>query len=150
MTERIELFKKELLEALEGLPADRELSPGDIRVLADIASVYTAICELAEYEKPTAVTETAMEAHPHAAWADDIADELAGADAKYAEYRKSGDHQLLEMARDELRHAGIYINRAGMSSDHGLRERLPGYQARLDELERMIREPHGGETHPIL
>jgi len=143
MTERIELFRKELLEALRELPADRELVPGDIRVLADIASVYVAICGLAEHDKHVSKTETI-------AWHDDIADELNSAETKYAEYRKSGDHQMLEMARDELRHAGIYINRAGMSSDHGLRERLPGYQARLDELERMIREPHGGETHPIL
>jgi len=142
MTERIGLFKKELLDALEKLPAGRELSPADIRVLADISSVYTAVCGLAGHAAaPKAET---------AAWDDDIADELAGAEAKYAEYLKSGDHQLLEMARDELRHAGIYINRAGMSGDHGLRERLPGYQARLDELGRVIREPHGGETHPIL
>ena len=148
MTETLELFRKEFLEELGKLPA--ELTPQSIRVLADIASVYTALCELAEYEKPAIVAMHEAHRHPRAAWADDIADELAGADAKYAEYRKSGDHQLLEMARDELRHAGIYINRAGMSSDHGLRERLPGYQARLDELERMIREPHGAETHPIL
>jgi len=145
MTERIELFKKELLEALDGLPADRELVPGDIRVLADVASVYAALCGLAERDKRAATSKTET-----AAWHDDIADELASAEAKYAEYRKSGDHSLLEMARDELRHAGIYINRAGMSGDRGLRERLPGYQARLDELERTIREPHGGETHPIL
>ena len=147
MTEKMELFRKELLDALGDLPS--ELTPQSIRVLADIASVYTALCKLAEYEKPAVAAHEAHQ-HPRAAWADDIADELASAEAKYAEYRKSGDHSLLEMARDELRHAGIYISRAGMSNDHELRERLPGYQARLDELERMIREPHGGETHPIL
>ena len=146
MTEKIELFRKEFLEALEKLP-ERELVPGDIRVLADIASVHTALCGVAEH---ATVSTPEVHPHPHTTWNDDIADELASAEAKYAEYRKSGDHSLLEMARDELRHAGIYISRAGMSNDHELRERLPGYQARLDELERMIREPHGGETHPIL
>ncbi|MCL2600634.1 MAG: hypothetical protein FWD88_05585 [Treponema sp.] len=136
MTEKLKLFRKELCEAVERLPSDRELSPGDIRVLADVASVYTALCGLAE--------------HAPEAPADDIADELAGAEAKYAEYRRSGDHAMLEMARDELRHAAIYIDRAGVSNDNELRERLPGYRARLAEMERMIKGPQGKETHPIL
>jgi len=37
-----------------------------------------------------------------------------------------------------------------MSGDRDLLERLPGYKARLDDLEQVIGEPHGGETHPIL
>ena len=141
MTEKTELFKKEFFEALEKLP-ERELVPGDIRVLADIASVYAALCGLGDGHASGTGT--------YGPRADDIADELAGAEAKYAEYRKSGDHSLLEMARDELRHVGIYIGRAEASGDQALYERLPGYRARLDELERMIREPHGAETYPIL
>jgi len=147
MTETIGLFRKELLEAVEKLPKDRELAPSDIRVFADISSGYTALL-IEDFLSRLPVLHGQSETL--VARTDDIADELNSAETKYAEYRKSGDHQLLEMARDELRHAGIYINRAGMSSDHGLRERLPGYQARLDEMERMIREPHGGEMHPIL
>ena len=133
MKEKMELFKRELLEALEKLPQDRELLPSDIRVLADIASIYVALCELAEYEHD----ETHHAPQARTMPKDEIVDELDSAEAKYAEYRKSGEHPLLEMARDELRHAAFYLGRARMSPDVELRERLPAYQARLDELERM-------------
>jgi len=141
MTDKIGLFKKELLDALDNLPEGRELSPGDIRVLADIASVYAALREMEEDGR-----HHEEHAERRAARKDDIADELASAEAKYAEYRKTGDHSLLEMARDELRHANMYINRAAASSDHELLERLPGYREKLHKLERSM----GSGTHPIL
>ena len=78
-------------------------------------------------------------------WNDDISDELRSAEEKYAEYQQSNDTTMLEMARQELNHANYYINKAKMSPDMKLREKVPEYQKQYDELAKKINAPHGGE-----
>jgi hypothetical protein len=138
-----ETFKKEFVEVVTELPD--ELTPQSIRVLADIASIMTAACHLSEAGplKAEAVPQTAV-------WKDDIQDEMDSAEEKYRQYRQSEDPSMLEMARDELRHAAYYLNHAKMSPDMKLKERLPEYQDRYDKLEMKIKAPHGNEKLPDL
>ena len=135
MDKVIELFEKEFVEELHKIP--EHLTPQSIRVLADIAAVYSA---LSHYK---------MEHHEgmesRGGWVDEIADELRSAEEKYAEYQKSNDTTMLEMARDEAKHANYYINRAKMSPDIKLREKLPEYEKRFSEIAKKVNAPHGSE-----
>ena len=88
---------------------------------------------------------------PHEmSWTDEIADELRSAEEKYAEYQKTRDTTMLEMARDEAKHANFYINRAKMSPDMKLREKVPEYEKRYAEIAKMVNAPHGSEKLPRL
>ena len=133
MDKVIKLFEKEFVEELDKIP--EHLTPQSIRVLADIAAVYSA---LSHYK---------MEHHEgmEKIWVDEIADELRGAEEKYGEYLKSNDTTMLEMARDEAKHANFYINRAKMSPDIKLREKLPEYEKRYAEIAKKVNAPHGSE-----
>ena len=129
-----ELFEKEFVDELSKIPDP--LTPQSIRVLADIAAIYSAI---SHYK---------MEHHDgmeRSGWVDEIADELRSAEEKYTEYQKSNDTTMLEMSRQELNHANYYINKAKMSPDMELRKKVPEYQKQYDELAKKLNAPHGGE-----
>ena len=137
MDKIIKHIEKEFVEELDKIP--ERLTPqniGSIRPLADIAAIYSG---LAHYK---------MEHHEgmeRSGWVDEIADELRSAEEKYAEYQKSNDTTMLEMARQELNHANYYINKAKMSPDMKLREKVPEYEKRYAEIAKKINAPHGGE-----
>ena len=75
----------------------------------------------------------------------EIEEELASAAEKYAEYQKTGDQTMLNMSREELKHASYYINQAKMSGGANIRKNLPEYEKRYRELSAKINEKHGNE-----
>ena len=75
----------------------------------------------------------------------EIEEELSSAAEKYAEFQKTGDHTMLNMSREELKHASYYINQAKMSGDANMRKNLSDYEKRYKELAAKINEKHGNE-----
>lgn len=134
MDKIIELFEKEFIDELSKLP--EQLTPQNIRVLADIAAVYSALEHYKMEHK---------DAKPEMGWTDEIADELRSAREKYDAYLKSNDSTMLEMARNELQHALYYLNHAKMSPDMELRKKVPAYQKEFDTLALKLNAPHGSE-----
>ena len=77
--------------------------------------------------------------------ANEIEEELASAAEKYAEYQKTNDQTMLNMSREELKHASYYINQAKMTGDANIRKHLSEYEKRYRELAAKINEKHGSE-----
>jgi len=132
---------RELVSALKKIMRD---TGGDLEknlrpeMLAIPSMVSSVLAGLQHYENMD---------HPHSGsgWKNEIEEELASAHEKYLEYQKSRDATMLEMARQELNHANYYINKAKMSPDMALREKVPEYQKRYDELAIKLNAPHGAE-----
>ena len=139
---KLSTFRKELEEGMEALP--EKLNPQSIRILADIAAIFSALCHYRD--EPHGMESHTMDT----GWKDNIIDELESAEEKYRQYQRSKDPIMLEIARDELRHGAYYLNHAKMSTDAKLREKLPEYQIIYDRLEKEIRAPHGNEKLPVL
>jgi hypothetical protein len=127
---------KDLLQKTQG-DIEKNLHPTMIPMLADIAAIYSGISHLE--------TNLGKEVYSENGWNDEIADELKSAEEKYREYQASKDSAMLEMARDELKHASYYLNRAKMSTDMELREKAKEYQKKYDELAVKLNSPHGTE-----
>lgn len=120
------------------IPADAsKIKPAHVRTLADLASVITA--QLAIKQLPGTQTLNNKVA---LSLEDSIVDELSGAESKYLEYIKHQDPTLLNMAKDELRHASYYLSQAKMSHDHGLLQRLKDYQAWYTQIESKFHKAH--------
>jgi hypothetical protein len=144
----IDKIKDEFFGEFNKLPKG-EFSQKDIPLITTtgaLGAIFSALCH-AEALEPRKIEPRMAE---NGAWKNDITDELESAEEKYRQYKESGDPLMLDMSRQELEHASYYLNRAKMSSDQKLREKLPEYQASYDRLERMIKEPHGDERLPIL
>ena len=135
MDKIIEYIEKEFIDELSKLPPQLT-HPSQIRVLADISAIYSALEHYKMEHK---------DGHVETGWKDDIADELRSAKEKYEAFLKSNDTTMLEMARQELNHANYYINHAKMSPDMELRKKVPMYQKEYDQLALKLNAPHGSE-----
>lgn len=70
---------------------------------------------------------------------DDISDELFGAKKYFQKYTDSGDSSYMEMARDELRHAGTLIKKANSKlPGGGEKAKLKSYEDELNSISRQL------------
>lgn len=134
MQEKISTLIDDFEHWFERIPSEAsKIKPSHIRVLADLGSVISAKLML----KTLPGTQTLNAKNEHNL-EHNIIDELSGAEAKFLEYIKHQDPTLLNMARDELRHATYYLSQAKMSPDHDLQQRLKDYQAWYQALENKL------------
>ena len=138
-------FEREFEESATGMP--EKLTIASLDVPSKVGAIYSALCHYVDRPHEHKIEARIMD---HESWKNDIIDELESAEEKYRQYMQSNDPVMLDMSRDELRHASYYLNHAKMSTDAKLREKLPEYQATFDRLEKMISEPHGTEKVPVL
>jgi len=131
MQEKLTTLIDDFEEMFEKLPGEADrLKPAHVRVLADLGSVISTALMIKQL--PGAQTLNNKTCH---SLEDCIVDELSGADQKYMEYIKHQDPALLNMAKDELRHAAYYLSQAKMSPDHDLQQRLKEYHAWYGQIE---------------
>lgn len=71
---------------------------------------------------------------------DDVEDELDGAREYMIRYMVSKDPQFKDMAKDELKHAGILIKKEKPSADSDELKRLEKYEEDIAEMERALSE----------
>ena len=109
--------------------ADR-IKPAHVRVLADLGSVISTAIMLKTIDE-----KDRMKNKIDYSVEDSIVEELNGAEQKYMEYIKHQDPVLLNMAKDELKHASYYLSQAKMSHDHDLIQRLKDYHSWYSQIE---------------
>ena len=147
MINALEKFKEEVekrIEALSETPTREELETIEI-----FTSILAGLHHLKMMENNENQTEQ-VHVELYTAWKDDIDDELKSAEEKYKQYQRSGDRIMLEMSRQELEHAHYYINQAKMKNDAELRDKLPEYEQKYQELAMKINNNHGAEKLPYL
>ena len=72
---------------------------------------------------------------------DDISDELFGAKKYFQKYMDSGDFSYMEMAKDELKHAGILIKKANSKLPSGEEKaKLKSYEDELKEISEQMKD----------
>jgi hypothetical protein len=123
MQKIIKAFKDEFLQRAASLV--EEAAPAELRIAADVASILTAACllEKAEYRE---------EKKNH------IKDELMDAEDKYGLYIETKDPAVLDMARDELRHAAYYMAHAQAVQDPHALQHMARYQEWYERLAQRI------------
>ena len=104
-----------------------KFSINDLDLMAKIASVLTVIYNMGEEAEE--IEEEAK---------DDIKDELMGAQEYWNRYLKEEDASYKNMAKDELRHAEFFINKASADGvDPGeIRSKIDWYNSLLSEINR--------------
>jgi len=131
MQEKLTTLIEDFNNIFDKIPAEADrLKPAHVRVLADLGSVISTALMI----KHLPGTET-LNKQKHNTLEDNIVDELSSAESKYMEFIKHQDPTLLNMAKDELRHAAYYLSQAKMSPDHDLQQRLKDYSAWYTQIE---------------
>jgi len=138
MQEKITTLIDDFQQMFARIPneADR-IKPAHVRVLADLGSVIAT--ELLLKHLPAGKTETWKSNNKtEYSLEDSIVEEITGAEQKFMEYMKHQDPTLLNMAKDELRHAAYYLSQAKMTHDQGLLQRLKDYQVWYNNVEEKL------------
>lgn len=76
---------------------------------------------------------------------DDVEDELEGAEEYFTKYKETKDTAFRDMAKDELRHAGILIKKHYEWADDDKKAVLEQYEMKRQELMKRIEKEGGSE-----
>jgi len=116
MDEKLEELKKDFNEVLKCIDFKRYDPHSQIFIRAlHIGQMYMSLKMISE--------------------SDDVEEELNGARSYMLSYIETNDNDYKEMAKDELRHAGILIKKhLAKTSDNEEREKLNSYEKRRQEI----------------
>lgn len=91
--------------------------PADVALLANIGSTLMTMLKIAEKHEMEVATSS-----------DDVANELMDAETYYERWQKTGDITFKTLAKDELRHADVFMKHARMvATDDASKAKLQTY-----------------------